>query len=249
MFFQCAACFGGLGLAENADLKSNNITQERQQEQEQVEHGAVALSDRDKDKDSTNRNKLEKKRYTRQELSFSKLTAKSDAGANHLKLEYPELVPFSIEDCKDCNLFLFSCLSQCTIDACQNCFIFVGPSEGPVFIRDCSDCVIVVACQQLRLRDCRNVKLSLYAKGQPIIESSSDITFARFTYDYPALRDQFQKANLNLDAATTEWNVSVYDFTPSQTAQENMKVLEGPLDQDLLKVPPVDMVNFTITIR
>ena len=129
-------------------------------------------------------------------------------------------------------MYLFTSLAQCQIDACQNCFIFCGPTEGPVFIRECSDCVIVVACQQLRLRDCKNIKIALYCKGQPIIESSSNITFACFTYNYPALVDQFERARLPIDK--NDW-ANIYDFNPSTAAETNMcisSVRESFVDDD-----------------
>ena len=32
-----------------------------------------------------------------------------------------------------------------------------GPVASSAFIRNCEDCVLVIACQQLRLRDCKNL--------------------------------------------------------------------------------------------
>lgn len=42
-------------------------------------------------------------------------------------------------------------------DFCKDCRIVSGPVASSVFIRNCEDCVIVIACQQLRLRDCKNL--------------------------------------------------------------------------------------------
>ena len=45
-------------------------------------------------------------------------------------------------------------------DYCKDCHIVTGPVASSVFIRNCQDCVVVVACQQLRLRDCKNLSES-----------------------------------------------------------------------------------------
>lgn len=42
-------------------------------------------------------------------------------------------------------------------DNCSDCRVVCGPVASSVFLRDCHDCVVVVACQQLRLRDCKNL--------------------------------------------------------------------------------------------
>lgn len=84
---------------------------------------------------------------------------------------------FLIEDCSDANVFLLDHIGSMTIDNCTNCRIVTGPVSSrfvfndfhdchiqrnmySIFMRDCRDCTLIVACQQLRLRDCRNISRS-----------------------------------------------------------------------------------------
>ncbi|KAJ3352646.1 Protein Xrp2 [Kappamyces sp. JEL0680] len=140
-----------------------------------------------------------RKRYTQDELSFSRLD-----GGEFIKKEFPDLVPFAVEDC------------QARFQRLPNSFIFIGPCQGPVFLRDCQDCVVVAACQQLRLRDCSRLQVSLYCRSQPIIETSSAIEFGCFSYNY---REQFERAELPI--FHNEWS-DIYDF--NNTIAQNWKL-------------------------
>ena len=44
-------------------------------------------------------------------------------------------IPFQIEDCTKCIIFICDNSAQVTIDNCIDCFIFIGPCEGSLFIR------------------------------------------------------------------------------------------------------------------
>ncbi|KAJ3304864.1 hypothetical protein HDV03_002246 [Kappamyces sp. JEL0829] len=157
-----------------------------------------------------------RKRYTQDELSFSRLD-----GGEFIKKEFPDLVPFAVEDCQNVSIFLLTPLAQCTVDACRNSFIFIGPCQGPVFLRDCQDCVVVAACQQLRLRDCSRLQVSLYCRSQPIIETSSAIEFGCFSYNYRGLYEQFERAELPI--FHNEWS-DIYDF--NNTIAQNWKLVD-----------------------
>ena len=64
---------------------------------------------------------------------------------------------FLVEDCEDSDVYLLDHIASMNVDSCKKCRIVTGPVAGSVFIRDCSDCIVVIACQQLRLRNCRNL--------------------------------------------------------------------------------------------
>eukprot|EP00736_Rhodelphis_marinus_P005775 Rmarinus@m.5103 len=117
---------------------------------------------------------------------------------------------FVLDECEGCDIYLMDFSSEVLMDGCRNCRIFIGPCESSVFIRDSSDCDMVVACQQFRLRDCRNLKILLYTQTRPIIEESRNIGFGCFDYNYPELRRQFDAAKLSV--FNNPWGV-VYDFT------------------------------------
>ncbi|KAH6590976.1 hypothetical protein BASA50_008976 [Batrachochytrium salamandrivorans] len=145
-------------------------------------------------------------KYNIADFTFSKIVA-----SQRVKLpgSIPNGMPFTIEDCKDAQLFVMDITAQTTVDSCINTFIFIGPCEGSVFIRDCTNCTIVCAAHQLRLRGCQNIKLVLYVATQPVIETSSEIQFSCFRYAYSQLKDQFRSAKL--DVLSNFW-CDVFDF-------------------------------------
>lgn len=130
---------------------------------------------------------------------------------------------FIIEESRGCDIFLLDHIACVTVDQCKDCRIITGPIESSIFIRDCTDCIIVTICQQLRLRDCSNLKVFLCSTTGPIIETSRNITFGCYDYNYFGLADHFRAANLSV------WNNSwfdVYDFNPSG-GSGNFKLLDA----------------------
>lgn len=119
---------------------------------------------------------------------------------------------FLIEECDGCDIYLLDNSAQVTVDLATNCRIFVGPCEGSVFLRDCAGCSVIVACQQFRTRDCRDISvLAHVSAGQPIVESSSGVRFGCYRAAYFSLREQFASAGLKV--WNTRWS-NVHDFTP-----------------------------------
>ncbi|VDP10621.1 unnamed protein product [Heligmosomoides polygyrus] len=53
-----------------------------------------------------------------------------------------------------------------------------------VFLRDCQSCTVLVACQQLRTRDCRTLRIAVHCATQPIIEETSNAVFHPLTLHY-----------------------------------------------------------------
>uniref|UniRef100_A0A8D2BWJ5 Protein XRP2 n=1 Tax=Sus scrofa TaxID=9823 RepID=A0A8D2BWJ5_PIG len=118
---------------------------------------------------------------------------------------------FLIQDCENCNIYIFDHSATVTIDDCTNCVIFLGPVKGSVFFRNCRDCKCALACQQFRVRDCRKLEVFLCCATQPIIESSAHIKFGCFQWYYPELAFQFKDAGLSIFNNT--WS-NIHDFTP-----------------------------------
>ncbi|KYO41490.1 protein XRP2 [Alligator mississippiensis] len=48
---------------------------------------------------------------------------------------------FVLQECENCNIYIFDHSATITIDDCTNCRIFLGPIKGSVFFRDCKDCM------------------------------------------------------------------------------------------------------------
>jgi len=116
---------------------------------------------------------------------------------------------FNIEECKDCDIFLFDVIATAFIDECENCRIFVGPVESSIFVRNCTNCDFVIACQQFRSRDCKDCKFALLSTTEPVVETSSNMQFACFDFTYFSLAKQLQAAGLTV--WNNKWSM-VYDF-------------------------------------
>jgi hypothetical protein len=106
------------------------------------------------------------------------------------------------------------------VDQCKDSTIIVGPVSRSIFVRDCENCTVHVACQQFRCRDLKNCTIYLYAANDPVIEASSNLTFAPFNIGYPHLREHAIAAGL--DPAVNKWEL-VFDF--SHKGEDNFKVL------------------------
>lgn len=141
---------------------------------------------------------------------------------------------FVIEDCENCNIYIFDHSATITIDDCTNCRIFLGPIKSSVFFRKCVDCKCSVACQQFRMRDCRKMDIFLCCATQPIIESSSSIKFGCFQYYYPELGYQFKDAGLSI--FNNNWS-NIHDFTPSTDENNWVLLPEDTVLNDFIPHP------------
>ncbi|KAL0213683.1 hypothetical protein P9112_005867 [Eukaryota sp. TZLM1-RC] len=141
-----------------------------------------------------------------------------------------------IEDSTKCDILICKQVEQVNVDVVKDSLLYIGPTSGSVFIRDCSDLLIVAACQQLRLANCKNIRVSLLCKTRPIIESSSNIVFYPYHgVEYKELLSQLMKADLS--PFVNSWS-HIHDFTPSNDNQKNYSTRFStpnfPLPSDLL---------------
>ena len=88
-------------------------------------------------------------------------------------------ISVNITACEDCSIYLLDVTSQVQISDCHNCRIVVGPCTGSVFLMDSTNCRAAVAAKQLRLRDCRDCSLHIFAptSESAVVETSKDLTF------------------------------------------------------------------------
>ncbi|OPL20514.1 hypothetical protein AM593_06874, partial [Mytilus galloprovincialis] len=94
---------------------------------------------------------------------------------------------FLVQNCENCNIYVFDHSAAINIDDCVNCNFFLGPIKSSVFIRDCKNCKFILSCQQFRTRDCNKIDIFLCCNTQPIIEASSGMRFGCYQYFYPEL--------------------------------------------------------------
>ncbi|XP_032232280.1 protein XRP2 [Nematostella vectensis] len=144
---------------------------------------------------------------------------------------------FVIQDCHDCNIYIFDNSATITIDDCVGCTFFLGPIKGSVFFRDCNNCKVAVACQQFRTRDCKKMDFFLLCDSQPIIESSSGMKFGCFQYYYPELEGQFEKASLSV--YNNNWS-NIYDFTPAAGETTWSLLPENSKVEDFIPLPTTE---------
>lgn len=139
---------------------------------------------------------------------------------------------FNIEECRNCDIFLLDVIATSFIDECHDCRIFVGPVETSLFVRNCTNCSLILACQQFRSRDCENCKLAMYSSTEPIIETSQNMQFACFEFNYFSLRGQFSRAGLK------PWNNKwwqVYDFNKNED-RPNWSIMDQAEVRQLLRL-------------
>ncbi|KJH52776.1 tubulin binding cofactor [Dictyocaulus viviparus] len=128
--------------------------------------------------------------------------------------------PIAIETCKNSNILVLDRTATVTIDDCTDCFVVLAPCSGSsvklileqfsVFLRECQHCTVLVACQQLRTRDCHTIRIASHCITQPIIEETSDIVFHPLTLHYDTFVGDMIAANLSIFTSCT---ASVHDFT------------------------------------
>ncbi|GMI53876.1 hypothetical protein ScalyP_jg1359 [Parmales sp. scaly parma] len=130
---------------------------------------------------------------------------------------------FDISDCSGCNLQVLDHTDMCQIDNVKDSKIFIAAANDSVFVRDCSDCVITIACKQLRTRDCHNCTFYLYAKTEPIIETSSGMQFAPFNGAFKGHERSMLDAGL---IPTHNLWFAVYDFNDDAKTGNNWKIMD-----------------------
>lgn len=105
---------------------------------------------------------------------------------------------FDIRDCTDCDIFILDHTSQILIDRLKRCRIYIGPCTSSIFMRNCKDCKFVMACGQMRTRDCKDIDMLLYCASRPTMERSSNFKLGCFNMGYISLRKQFESAELSV---------------------------------------------------
>lgn len=115
-------------------------------------------------------------------------------------------ISVSVTACEDCSIYLLDVTSQVQIADCHNCRIIVGPCTGSVFLMDSTNCRVAVAAKQLRLRDCRDCSLHIFAptSESAVVETSKDLTFGCWQVAYPELGAQFAAAGWGA-SMTNHW--------------------------------------------
>jgi hypothetical protein len=113
----------------------------------------------------------------------------------------------------------------------HNCRIMSGPVATSVFIDDCEDCTFFVACQQLRIHNTEHCDVYSYVTSRTIIEDSTQIGFAPYSWKYENMEQHFKIAGL--DVNRNNWNlVDDFNWLASDTPSPNWYILKGDEKND-----------------
>ncbi|GMH65290.1 hypothetical protein TrLO_g12538 [Triparma laevis f. longispina] len=131
--------------------------------------------------------------------------------------------PFDIADCDNCTLEVLDNTDMVQIDAVTNSKVFIAGSGESVFVRNCENTTFTLACKQLRTRDCVNCKFYLYSKTEPIIETSTQMSFAPFNGAFKG--HSLVMSSANLQPNHNLW-FAVFDFNDEAKTGKNWRLME-----------------------
>jgi len=160
---------------------------------------------------------LFEKKVDPKELSFM-----NETGKLLVKKTFIAGQQFLIDGCKECQILLLDWTAQVMVDYCEDCLIFIPPCASSVFLRNCKNCKVVVACQQLRTRECENVDFNIFSQTAPSIESSTKLRFSCWGLNYFSMSAHLKAADL--DPWDNMW-AHVYDFTTSEDNEKNWSLM------------------------
>lgn len=96
-----------------------------------------------------------------------------------------------------------------SIANCRNCLFKLGACAGALSLEDVNDCIIHVACHQLRLSRCTNIKVFLHVATNVTMEDSSEIAISELEPWYDNLMSDIALAGLGGENQCK----SIVDFT------------------------------------
>lgn len=147
---------------------------------------------------------------------------------------------FIIQNCQNCDIYVFDHCASVTVDDCTSCRIFIAAIKSSIFIRDSSNCVIATCCQQFRTRDCKKIDALLCCVTQPIIESTTGVKFGCFQFQYPQLKEQLFAAGLS--PFNNNWS-SIHDFTPVPGENNYAFIKKSTVMTDYLPLPSTEPLS------
>lgn len=129
---------------------------------------------------------------------------------------------FLVEDCENCNVFLFDHCTNVIVDRCANCRVFVGPCDTSVSLRECTDCAFTVYCQQLRTRELRNCDIRLFCSTDPVLELCTGTRIGMAMESYFEINAHMRRAGLR--KWCNRWS-AVHNFTPEVGGWEALPIV------------------------
>jgi len=105
---------------------------------------------------------------------------------------------FTVEDVKEARILLLDHVGDVLINNVNSADVVVGPASGCVRLKDCNKCNIVVACREIKIAKCDNIRVFVSAATPPIVGwGSKNVFIGPFTAAYPGISEHFAAAELN----------------------------------------------------
>ena len=105
-------------------------------------------------------------------------------------------IDFMIKDLKNCTVILLDHTAQIQIDRVEDCTFYIAPIKASIFVRNSKNCKFTIATSQFRCRKLFDTELYLFTPNDPIIESSSGLSFGPYNFKYGLLHEHAEKADL-----------------------------------------------------
>jgi hypothetical protein len=118
----------------------------------------------------------------------------------------PDLI---LERLTDCVVFILGTTRALRCHDLTNTRVYGGPVDGSAHLQNLENCHVEIAARQVRVHDARGTSFYVRTKSRPIIEHSSELTFAPFTFKYDGADEKLTAAGL--DVETDAWR-DVDDF-------------------------------------
>lgn len=125
-----------------------------------------------------------------------------------------------------CKVKLYGSPSTLHINSLNDCYVFCGPVSTSIFIENCKNCTFVIACQQLRLHNSKNINIYLHVTSRAIMEDCDNIYFAPYNLYYDTINDDFKKSGL--DMSVNNWKcIDDFNWLNAEKSSPNWDIISS----------------------
>ncbi|XP_061763691.1 tubulin-specific chaperone C [Nerophis ophidion] len=126
----------------------------------------------------------------------------------------------------NCKVRLYGNPSTLHLKHIDRCEILCGPVSTSVFVDHCQHSTLVLACQQLRTHNAVDTRVYLHVTSRAIVEDCRGVSFAPFSWSYPALEEHFRASGLDPDPDRNNWDqVDDFNWLAAGTHSPNWAVI------------------------
>ncbi|XP_061787755.1 tubulin-specific chaperone C [Nerophis lumbriciformis] len=124
----------------------------------------------------------------------------------------------------NCKVRLYGNPSTLHLKHIDNCEILCGPVSTSVFVDHCQHSTLALACQQMRTHNTVDTRVYLHVTSRAIVEDCRGVSFAPFSWSYPALEEHFCASGLDPDR--NNWDqVDDFNWLAAGTPSPNWAVI------------------------